>query len=230
MTYNSVSVSQLIYPHQDPDAGNIVPYWNGGAAGVADQYVCKWGHTEGRYANGNCKVCSKARIRRWVAANPKKKAAIAAKYNKAHPKLPAKRQAQAVRYRSRNKNILAKKDRDYRLANPEKGAAKSRRWRSKNLGLAQKSRRLWGISNPEKQRALVAKRAAQRLRATPAWADHERIEAVYTEAVRLEAITGIPHEVDHIIPLRGRNVCGLHVHYNLQAITAAENRKKGNRV
>lgn len=42
--------------------------------------------------------------------------------------------------------------------------------------------------------------------------------------------TGIAHEVDHIYPLQGRNVCGLHVETNLRVITRSANRKKNNRV
>lgn len=41
--------------------------------------------------------------------------------------------------------------------------------------------------------------------------------------------TGIVHHVDHVIPLQGRTVSGLHVAGNLRVITASENVKKHNR-
>lgn len=70
---------------------------------------------------------------------------------------------------------------------------------------------------------------AARKQATPKWADLERIEEIYEECRALSKRTGRKHQVDHIIPIRGKTVCGLHVPDNLQILTKNENRKKNNK-
>ena len=74
-----------------------------------------------------------------------------------------------------------------------------------------------------------ATRRVRELSATVSFGDPEKIKAVYLEAARLTSETGTPHHVDHIVPLRGKNVCGLHVEWNLQPLPAQENIKKSNR-
>jgi len=65
--------------------------------------------------------------------------------------------------------------------------------------------------------------------ACPAWANRKEIKRIYEECTRMTQKTGIPHEVDHIVPLHGVNVSGLHVHWNLQVIRASKNRIKSNK-
>jgi hypothetical protein len=85
-------------------------------------------------------------------------------------------------------------------------------------------------SNPQVwAKARAVRRSRQKL-ACPAWADQSAIAAVYADAARITLETGIPHEVDHVIPIAGKTVCGLHIAANLQVIPAIENRRKSNKV
>lgn len=63
-------------------------------------------------------------------------------------------------------------------------------------------------------------------RATPKGADLKKIADIYEERKIISKETGISHHVDHIIPLKGKTVCGLHVEYNLQIIPAEQNLRK----
>ncbi|MFP5434219.1 MAG: HNH endonuclease signature motif containing protein [Alphaproteobacteria bacterium] len=62
------------------------------------------------------------------------------------------------------------------------------------------------------------------------WANQEAIRAIYAEAALLTDTTGVRHEVDHIYPLQGKFVCGLHCEANLQILTKTENIRKHNRM
>jgi hypothetical protein len=63
---------------------------------------------------------------------------------------------------------------------------------------------------------------------TPSWANKDAIKQIYKEAKQLTAQTGILYEVDHIIPIRGELVCGLHVESNLRIIEWFDNNQKSN--
>jgi 5-methylcytosine-specific restriction endonuclease McrA len=80
-----------------------------------------------------------------------------------------------------------------------------------------------------RRRALAGARRSAELQAMPKWVDRAAITALYRQAVLMGQRDGQTYHVDHIVPLRGRNVCGLHVPWNLQILTSAENVKKGNR-
>ena len=86
----------------------------------------------------------------------------------------------------------------------------------------------WNKENRDKRRAIEAKRRAIKIQATPMWVDYNKIREVYKEAKRLEELTGIQFHVDHIVPLKHKEVCGLHCEDNLQILTAIDNMRKGN--
>lgn len=76
------------------------------------------------------------------------------------------------------------------------------------------------------------KREERLKEATPNWLTHlmlSEIKQLYKQRQELSELTGIEYHVDHIVPLQGENVCGLHVPWNLQVITAEENLKKSNK-
>jgi hypothetical protein len=60
----------------------------------------------------------------------------------------------------------------------------------------------------------------------PKWADKEQIRHFYEQAKLLTQTTGVAHEVDHIVPLNGKYVSGLHVPHNMRVITKEENYAK----
>ena len=77
--------------------------------------------------------------------------------------------------------------------------------------------------------AKKARRKARKLCATPPWIDHAAIARIYKKSSQLTAQNGIQYHVDHIVPLQGDEVSGLHVHTNLRIVPAHINNKKGNR-
>ena len=80
----------------------------------------------------------------------------------------------------------------------------------------------WRKRNPAQNRATTAKRRAAKLERTPEWNDDLVMRMIYEDCPE-------GHHVDHIVPLQGETVSGLHVHYNLQWLTAEENIRKSNK-
>lgn len=93
--------------------------------------------------------------------------------------------------------------------------------------------RLWRKNNPESHAARESKRRASKLQRTPLWLtedDHWMIEQTYELAALRTKMLGFSWHVDHIIPMQGKTVSGLHVPWNLQVIPAVENNRKYNKL
>lgn len=106
----------------------------------------------------------------------------------------------------------------------------SQKWRDANRSVFADSCKQCKAKNHSRVIANNSARRAAKLQRTAAWINKDAVDAIYAEAHRLTKETGIKHHVDHIIPLRGRLVSGLHTHHNLRVVTAAENLKKSNRL
>ena len=116
---------------------------------------------------------------------------------------------------------------------PEVFRRKTARWRASNAekarGLARASAAKQRREHPEKTTAHARRAQMRRLKRFPQWADAAKIQAVYAQARVMAEMLGEPWHVDHIIPLQGRLVSGLHVPENLQILPGVENLRKSNR-
>jgi len=174
---------------------------------------CPRGHVAKRsVSNRECRRCVDDKTAAKRRADPD---LIRAKDRARHARTLDARRTQSRA--SRERHIEARRQYDLeRYQQPERRA-----WqKSQATG--------WAKSNPGKRNAIISARRAWVKRATPAWlSDQQRAEirAFYLAA----RSRGTGFHVDHIVPLRGRNVCGLNVPWNLQILTKAENIAKGNR-
>lgn len=111
----------------------------------------------------------------------------------------------------------------YYEANKDKLKAYDATRREKRL----KASKIWQAANLDKVYKNNAKWRAAQLRAMPSWLNAAHIAEIDGYYQYISIFTGF--HVDHIVPLQGKNVCGLHVPWNLQILPAVENMRKGNR-
>lgn len=120
----------------------------------------------------------------------------------------------------------------WKAANREQRTAIVRSWRERNPDkvavMSAKAGRKWAASNKGKRNATVKARQHAKRQSMPPWVDRAAFLPIYEEAARLTRETGIPHEVDHIVPIQHPLVCGLHVPANLRVIPRSANRAKRN--
>jgi len=110
--------------------------------------------------------------------------------------------------------------------------AQQKEWRDANKERVKEYTKKSRQKHKDRVNATNARYRAERLQRTPAWLlenDFNEMQQMYTMAKRRSEVEGIQYHVDHIIPLKGKNVSGLHVPSNLQIITWRENITKNNR-
>jgi len=127
--------------------------------------------------------------------------------------------------------LKARKIAQYRKAiekNPNSGAERYAKNRDKQLERGKQ----YAKANPHIFRINGSLRRARKNNATPSWLVGElfdQVKAIYTEASKLTDSQGNRIQVDHIVPLRGKLVSGLHVPWNLRLATKTENCKKNSK-
>lgn len=163
---------------------------------------CVRGHIALRKTKGACVECIKED---WAVDNERRKG---------KPKSAAAIAA-GRRYYEKNKEAVIARA----ISRP---AAEKRRARAE-----------YKARNVDAVRADTSVRKRRHRAATPVWLTKEerlRMRELYIQARKLTAVTGERYAVDHIVPLRGEDVCGLHVPWNLRVITQEENLKKSNKL
>jgi len=124
---------------------------------------------------------------------------------------------------------------DWALKNPELAAAYRKtsdinRYKNYKSKVQEKNKN-WKINNPSKVSAMDAKRRAAVNLRKPSWftdEDHWMVGQAYELAQLRTQIFGFQWHVDHVVPLQGKLVSGLHTPYNLQVIPASKNLSKSN--
>ena len=174
------------------------------ALGATHYYTgvpCKHGHITLRKTKGTCVDCVKIE---WQRSN---------EVRKLLPKSEASKEA-GKRYYEKNKiEVMARAS-----ARPPE---EKRRHKSK-----------YKIANPDLYKALSSFRRKRNQQATPKWLTYtqkKEIRSLYIIAQTSTKITGVKYVVDHIVPLVGDTVCGLHVPWNLQIMTQEDNLLKSNK-
>ena len=175
-----------------------------------------------------CVDCHRAAQAKYREENP---AAVSATEARRYTKHKAAQIAKAGKWQREHPEKCRAWAAEWALRNPERKRENNRVWRLANAEKVKADLVAWRAANPEHVRAKGlfyrnARRAAL-LHRTPGWADLTAIEQIYLDAREFRE-AGLAVDVDHIIPLQGETVSGLHVPLNLRVCLSSVNRSKSN--
>lgn len=126
-------------------------------------------------------------------------------------------------WQEENKPYLKKKWKEHRESNRERRLEQRRVWYKRYTKYAKDYQKRYARLHKSSVNAKNSSRKAKKIEATPAWANQEEIKYIYSLAQEKSL------EVDHIVPLKSGDVCGLHCEDNLRCIPSELNMYKGNR-
>ena len=155
---------------------------------------------------------------------------------KTHHGLPCRRCGGTLRYNKKPAACVSctiASVRRWQAKNKAKMYKSSKQWGDRNRDNINQNKARWRANNRARLQADKNDRKAKLLQRTPKWltSDHRaEMRAIYRFALRMRRMTGRSWHVDHIVPLLGTDVCGLHVPWNLRVIPARMNLTKGNRL
>lgn len=129
-------------------------------------------------------------------------------------------------YRQENSERCKEEDRQRYLANPERVRQRVKAWSKSHPEQRREISKKFNKRNPHLRRARAAKRRAILRQAMPPWLTLEHMAQI--KEIYRTCPSG--HHVDHIVPLNGENVNGLHVPWNLRHLSEHENLVKGNKL
>lgn len=162
-----------------------------------------------------CKPCEYARVKEWREANPERVKYLQDKWREENPE--------------QFKAHLRK----YYVTHLDSYLAKTAARYEKNIEKRRAQGREYSRNNPSYRNKKNATRRAAYVLAVPKWLtpiQWAQIEEFYEIARARTMQTGVKYHVDHIVPLRANNACGLHVPWNLQVLEGRENNRKFNKV
>ena len=157
-----------------------------------------------------CKSCSDSQTAKWRLKNKEQNALNSRNWAKVNP--------EKVKLSAKNTQLKF----------PENNRRRAKAWAKANPEMRSVIALRWVKLNPGKANAVTANRRSKKRNATPAWANEFFIGEAYDLAALRTKMTGFKWNVDHIVPLISKLVCGLHTHDNLQVIPAYINQSKGN--